>query len=65
MPKIKIKDLPKNFKLSKKEMEKALGGVSPLNKGAIISPKIYGDDDDGCEPEVEMFFPPSEGGSGC
>lgn len=65
MPKIKIKDLPKDLKLTKKEMEKVFGGISSQYKAAIKLPKLYDSDDDGCEPEREMFFPPSEGGTGC
>jgi hypothetical protein len=65
MPKIKIKDLPKDLKLSKKEMKQVLGGISSRYKSTVMLPKLYDSDDDGCEPEVEMYFPPSEGGSGC
>lgn len=59
MARIKIKDLPKNAKISRDELKYIQGGVMIKSPKAI--PVFRGDDDD-CEPEVEYFFAPSEVG---
>ncbi|MBW2063272.1 MAG: hypothetical protein JRI95_17145 [Deltaproteobacteria bacterium] len=63
MARIKIKDLPKDMKISKDEMKKIMGGIAPRFGRIRTLPTIYGSDDDGCEPEVEYYFSPSETGS--
>ncbi|MBW1708828.1 MAG: hypothetical protein JRG97_02885 [Deltaproteobacteria bacterium] len=63
MARIKIRDLPKDMKIRKDEMKKIMGGIAPSFGRVKVIPALYGSDDDGCEPEVEYFFSPSETGN--
>ena len=64
MARIKIKDLPGDLKVSREQMRKVFGGVSTRYRPTVKPIGIYGEDDD-CEIEIELFFPPSEGGVNC
>ncbi|MBW2091571.1 MAG: hypothetical protein JRI34_05540 [Deltaproteobacteria bacterium] len=63
MARIKIKDLPKDMKVNRDEMRKIRGGMAASFGRVRLVPKLYESDDDGCEPEVEYFFSPSEVGN--
>ncbi len=63
MARIKIKDLPKDMKVGKEEMRKIVGGIARSTGKFSLTPKLYGSGDDGCEPEIEYYFAPSEVGN--